>query len=146
MQAGKEAHPKQLQTETHPHQASVREGRENASVFPTLDPPKRHNTITNFIAYVDCCHATGLGCLISQTWTPNRQDNLSVADATMSSSTACTEKGQEHERLAPYPRRRASVGSQLRPWVGVVGWGRRTGRRPGRRTRCPTTAKTMVCA
>jgi hypothetical protein len=29
------------------HQASVREGRENASVFPTLDPPKRYNTTNN---------------------------------------------------------------------------------------------------
>jgi hypothetical protein len=47
-------------------------------------------------------HATGLGCLISQTWTSHRQDNLSVAGATMSSSTTHTEKGQEHDRLAPY--------------------------------------------
>jgi hypothetical protein len=29
-----------------------------------------------------------------------------------------SEKGQEHDRLAPYPRRRASVGSRLRPWTG----------------------------
>jgi hypothetical protein len=65
MQAGKETQPEQLQTERHPHQASVREGRENASVFPTLDPSKRHNTITNSTAYADCCHATGLGCPIS---------------------------------------------------------------------------------
>jgi hypothetical protein len=28
------------------------------------------------------------------------------------------EKGQEHDRLAPYPRRRASVGSRQRPWAG----------------------------
>jgi hypothetical protein len=40
MQAEKEAQPKQLQTKRHPHQVSVREGRENASVFPALDPPK----------------------------------------------------------------------------------------------------------
>jgi hypothetical protein len=92
MQAGKEAQPEQLQTERHPHQASVREGRENVSVFPTLNPPKRHNTTTNSIAYTDCCHATSLGCPISQTWTPHRQDNLSVAGATMS-SMARTEKG-----------------------------------------------------
>jgi hypothetical protein len=60
----------------------------------------------------------GLGCPISQTWTPHRQDNLSVAGATMSSSTARTEKAQGHDRHAPYPRRRASVGSRLRPWAG----------------------------
>jgi hypothetical protein len=36
----------------------------------------------------------------------------------MSSSKARTEKGQEHDRLAPYPRRRASVGSRLLPWAG----------------------------
>ncbi|PWZ16382.1 hypothetical protein Zm00014a_041779 [Zea mays] len=40
----------------------------------------------------------------------------------MSSSTARTEKGQEHDRLAPYPRRRASVGSRLRLWTGAAGW------------------------
>jgi hypothetical protein len=73
--------------------------------FPTLDPPKQHNTTTNSIAYVDCWHATGLGCPISQTWTPHRQDNLSVASATMSSSTARPEKGQEHDRLMSYLRR-----------------------------------------
>jgi hypothetical protein len=86
----------------------------------------------------------GLGCLISQTYTPHRQDNLSMAGATMASSTARTEKGQEHDWLALYPRRRALVGSQLRPWVGAAGWGERTGRRRGWRTGCPTTAKTMV--
>jgi hypothetical protein len=48
----------------------------------------------------------------------------------MSSSTAHTEKGQEHDRLAPYPRRRASVGSRLRSWAEAPGWG---GRRPGAR-------------
>jgi hypothetical protein len=67
MQAEKEAQPEHLQTERHPHQASIREGRENASVFPALDPPKRHNTTTNSIAYADCYHATGIGCPISQT-------------------------------------------------------------------------------
>jgi hypothetical protein len=72
-----------------------------------LDPPKRHNTTTNSVAYADCCHTTGLDCPISQTWTPHRQDNLSVTGATMSSSTARTEKGQEHDRLAPYSRRLA---------------------------------------
>jgi hypothetical protein len=36
----------------------------------------------------------------------------------MFSSTARTEKGQEHDRLASYPRRRALVGSRLRPWAG----------------------------
>jgi hypothetical protein len=119
---GKEAQPEQLQTVRHPHQASVREGRENASVVPTLYPSKRHNTTTNSIAYVDCYHATGLGCPISQTWTHHRQYNLSVAGATMSSSTARTEKCQEHDRLTPYPLRRASVGSRLRPWAGAAGW------------------------
>jgi hypothetical protein len=64
----------------------------------------------------------------------------------MSSSTARTEKGQKHDRLAPYPRRRASVGLRLRPWVGAAGWGGRIGRRPGRQTRRPTTTKTMVRA
>jgi hypothetical protein len=118
MQVEKEAQPEQLQTERHPHQAPIREGRENANVFPALDPPKQHNTTTNSVAYADCCHATGLDCPISQAWTPNRQDNLSVAGATMSSSIARTEKDQEHDRLAPYPRRRASVGSRLRPWAG----------------------------
>jgi hypothetical protein len=64
----------------------------------------------------------------------------------VSSSAARTKKGQEQDRLAPYPRRRASVGSRLRSWVGAVDWGGRTGRRPRRRMGCPTTAKTMVCA
>jgi hypothetical protein len=144
MQAGKEAQSEQLQTERHPHQASVREERENASVFSTLDPPKRHNNTTNSIAYADCCHAMCLGCPISQTWTPHHQDNLSVAGVTMSSSTTRTEKGQEHDRLVQYPRRRASVGSRLRLWA--AGWGGRIGRRPGRRTGHPTMAKTMVRA
>jgi hypothetical protein len=65
MQAEKEAQPEQLQTKGHPHQASVWEGRENASVFLALDPPKRHNTTTNSVAYADCCHAMGLSCSIS---------------------------------------------------------------------------------
>jgi hypothetical protein len=112
-QAEKEAQPEQLQTERHTHQASIREGRENASVLPVLDPPKRHNTTTNSVAYADCCHAMGLGCPLSQIWTPHRQDNLSVAGATMSSSMARMEKGQEHDRLASYPCRRVSVGSRL---------------------------------
>jgi hypothetical protein len=132
----------QLQTGRHPHPASVREGRENVSVFPALDPPKQQNTTTNYVAYVDSYHATSLGCPISQTWTPHRQD--SVADATMSSSTARMEKDQEHNRLASYPRLRASVGSRLRPWAGATGWGGRTSRRPGRRTGRPTTTKTMM--
>jgi hypothetical protein len=72
--------------------------------------------------------------------------NLSVADATVSSSAAHMEKGQEQDRLASYPRRRASVGLRLRPWAGVVGWGGRTWRRPGRWTGRPMTAKTMVRA
>jgi hypothetical protein len=42
----------------------------------------------------------GLGCAISQTWTPNCQDKLSVAGATASSSVAHTEKGQKQDRLA----------------------------------------------
>jgi hypothetical protein len=113
MQAEKEAQSEQLQTERHSHQASIREGQDNASVFPALDPPKRHNTTTNSVAYADCCHATCLGCPISQTWTPHCQDNLSVAGATMSSLTARMEKGQEHDRLTPYSRRRALVGSQM---------------------------------
>jgi hypothetical protein len=50
----------------------------------------------------------------------------------MSSSTARTEKSQEHDRLAPYPRRRVSIGSRLWPWAGTTGWGGRTGRRPAR--------------
>jgi hypothetical protein len=64
MQAEKEDRPEQLQTKRHPHQASVREGRENVSVFPTLYPPNLHNTTTNSVAYADCCHATGLSCPI----------------------------------------------------------------------------------
>jgi hypothetical protein len=60
MQADKEAQPEQLQTERHPHHASVREERENASFFPALDPPKRHNTTTNSVAYANCCHTTTL--------------------------------------------------------------------------------------
>ena len=139
-QAEKEAQSEQLQTERHPHQASIRVRR------TALDPPKRHNTTTNSVAYADCCHAIGLGCPIFQTWTPHCQDNLSVAGATMSSSTAHTEKGQEHGRLAPYPRRRASIGSRLRLWAGAAYWGGRTGQRPGRRTGHPMTAKTMVHA
>jgi hypothetical protein len=86
MQAEKEAQLEQLQIERDPHHASIREGRENASAFPTLDPPRRHNTTTNSVAYTDYFRAMGFGCPISQTWTPHRQDNLSVA---------CTKKGQE---------------------------------------------------
>jgi hypothetical protein len=97
MQAKKKVQPEQLQTERHPHQASVREGRENVSVFLALDPLKRHTTSTNFVSYADCCHAISFGCPISQTWIPHRQDKLSVAGATMSSSTTRTEKGQEHD-------------------------------------------------
>jgi hypothetical protein len=48
----------------------------------------------------------GLGCLISQTWTPYRQDNLSVVGATMSSSAARMEKGQEH--MTDWPRTRVN--------------------------------------
>jgi hypothetical protein len=118
MQAEKEAQLEQLQTERHPHQASVREGRENASAFPALDPPRRHTTTTNSIPYADYCRATSLCCPISHTWIPHRQDKLSVAGATMSSSAARTKKGQEQDRLSPYPRRRASVGSWLRSWAG----------------------------
>ena len=59
----------------------------------------RHNT-TNSVAYADCRRATDLGCPISQNWTPHRQDNLSMVGVTMSSSTARTDKGQEHDRLA----------------------------------------------
>jgi hypothetical protein len=77
----------------------------------------------------------GLGCPISQTWTSHCQDNLSVAGVTMSFSTVHTEKVQEHDRLAPYPRQRASVGLRLRPWVGAAGWGGRTAWRPERRMR-----------
>ncbi|PWZ54204.1 Alpha-galactosidase [Zea mays] len=64
-----------------------------------------------------------------------------MTDATMSSSTARTVKGQEHDRLAPYPCRQASVGSQLRLCAGAAGWGERTGRRPRRRMGRPTRRK-----
>jgi hypothetical protein len=67
MKAKKETQLEQLQTERHSHQASVREGRENASAFPALYPPRRHNTTTNSVAYANYCRATGLGCPISQT-------------------------------------------------------------------------------
>jgi hypothetical protein len=67
MQAEKEAQLEQLQTERHLHDASIREGRENASVFAALNPLMRHNTTTNSVAYADCCYAKGLGCPISQT-------------------------------------------------------------------------------
>jgi hypothetical protein len=116
------------------------------SAFPVLHPPRRHNTTTNFVAYADYYRATGFGCPISQTWTSHRQDNLSVVGTTVSSSVTRTEKGQEQDRLAPYPRRRASVSSQLQPWAGAAGWGGRIGRMPGRRTGRPTTVKTMVHA
>jgi hypothetical protein len=116
----KETQPKQLQTERYPHQASIWEGRENASVFLALDLPKRHNTTTNSVAYADYCHATGLDCPVSQTWTPHRQDNLSVASVIMFSLMARTEKAQEHDRLASYPRRR--------PWAGAAGIGVHLGR------------------
>jgi hypothetical protein len=139
----KEAQTEQLQTERHPHQALVREGRENVSAFPALDPPRRHTTTNKSIAYADCCRAMSLGCPISQTWTPYRQDNLSVAGATVSSSEARTEKDQEQDRLASYPRRRASVRSRLQPWAGAAGWGGRTWRRLGRQMGRPTTVKTM---
>jgi hypothetical protein len=72
MQAEKEVHTEQLQTERHPYQASVREGGENASLFTALDPSKRHKTTTNSIAYFDSCHGMGLSCSISQTCTPHR--------------------------------------------------------------------------
>jgi hypothetical protein len=68
------------------------------SAFLALDPPRRHNTTNNFVAYVNCCRTTSLGCPISQTWTPHRQDNLRVVGATVSSSAARTEKGQEQDR------------------------------------------------
>jgi hypothetical protein len=61
--------------------------------LPSLDAPRRHNNTTNFVAYADYCRTMGLGCLISQTWTPHRQDNQSVAGATVSSSAAHIEKG-----------------------------------------------------
>jgi predicted alpha/beta hydrolase family esterase len=96
----KEVQPEQLQTERHPHQASVRKGRENVSAFPTLDPLRRHNTTTNSVAYVDCCHAMSLGCPISQIWTRHCQDNLSVAGVIVSSSATHTKKSQEQDRLA----------------------------------------------
>jgi hypothetical protein len=41
-----------------------------------------------------------LGCPIFQTWTPCRQNNLSVAGVTVSSSVARTKKGQEQVRFA----------------------------------------------
>jgi hypothetical protein len=41
-----------------------------------------------------------LGCPISQVWAPHRQYSLSVAGATVSSSAARTEKGQEQDRIA----------------------------------------------
>jgi hypothetical protein len=63
MQAEKKVQPEKLQTERHPHQASVREGRENASAFPALDPPRRHNTTTNSIAMST---ATALWALVIQ--------------------------------------------------------------------------------
>jgi hypothetical protein len=88
----------------------------------------------------------GLGCPISQIWTPHRQYNLSVAGATVSSLAARMKKCQEQDRLTPYPLQRASVGSRLRPWAGEVGWGGRIGRRPGRRSGRPMTTKTMVRA
>jgi hypothetical protein len=47
----------------------------------------------------------------------------------MSSSTTRMEKGQVHDRLAPYPRRLASVASRLRPCARAAGWGGRTERR-----------------
>jgi hypothetical protein len=96
MQAEKEAQLEKLQTERHPHQALVREGRENVSAFPALDPLNRHNTTTNSVAYADYWCTMGLGCPISHTWTPHRQDNLSVAGATVSSA-AHTKKGQEQD-------------------------------------------------
>jgi hypothetical protein len=95
MQAEKEAQLEQLQIERHPHQVSVRKERENASAFQPMDPPRRHNTTTNSVAYADCCRAIGLGCPISQIWTRHRQDNLSVAGAIVSSPAARTKKSQE---------------------------------------------------
>jgi hypothetical protein len=111
-----------------------------------LDPPRRHNTTTNSVAYADCCRAIGFGCPISQIWTRHHQDNLSVVGTIVFSSTARMKKSQEQDRLAYTARRRASVGSRLRPWAGAAGWGARTGRRPGRRTGRSATAKTMVRA
>jgi hypothetical protein len=96
------------------------------SAFPALGPPRRHNTTTNSIAHVDCCRATGLGCQTSQTWTPHRQDNLSVAGATVSSSASRTKKGQEKNRLAPYVPASTSVGPLT---SATVGEGSRLGRK-----------------
>jgi hypothetical protein len=45
MQAEKEAQPEQLQIERHLHQASVREGRENASVFPAAEVTQHHQQL-----------------------------------------------------------------------------------------------------
>jgi hypothetical protein len=61
--------------------------------------PRRHNTTTNCVAYVDCCRATGLGCPISQIWTRRRQDNLSVAGVIVSSSAVRRKKSQEQDRF-----------------------------------------------
>jgi hypothetical protein len=69
-----------------------------------------------------------------------------MTDVTVSSSASRIEKGQEQDRLTPYPRLQASVDLRLRPWAGAVGWGGRTTRRPGRRTGRPSTVKTMVRA
>jgi hypothetical protein len=106
----------------HLHQASVRKGRENVSAFPALDPPRRHNTTTNSVAYADCCRATGLGCPISQIWTRHRQDNLSVAGSIVSSSSVRTKKSQEQGQLA-----RTCADERRSARAATVGWGSRLG-------------------
>jgi hypothetical protein len=62
----------------------------------------RHNT-TNSVAYADCYRAMGLVCPLSQTWTSNRQENLSMANTTVSSSTAGTKKRPGVRSSCPVP-------------------------------------------
>jgi hypothetical protein len=50
----------------------------------------------------------------------------------MSSSMERMEKGQEHDRLTPYPRRRASVGSRLQPLAGGSRMGRKNRTKAGK--------------
>jgi hypothetical protein len=53
MQAEKEAQPEQLQTERHPHQASVQKRVRKCECLQALDLSRRHNTTTNSVVYTD---------------------------------------------------------------------------------------------
>jgi hypothetical protein len=97
------------------------------------------------LAYVDCCHATGLACPLSHTWTPHRQDNLSVVGA------PCPRR---HTRRKAKSKTDSSIPMSTsidRLVTTTMGGGSRLGRKNRAKTRKTnggrsTTAKTMMRA